>query len=42
MGKLKDELGGSQLIGTIVLQKNQYVNLIMNRGDDNFFFKLIV
>ena len=38
VGKLKDELGGAQLMGTIVLQKKQYVNLIMNRGSDNIFF----
>ena len=42
VGKLKNELGASQLMGTIVLQKKQYVNLIMNKGSDNNFFKLIV
>ena len=38
VGKLKNELGSAQLMGTIVLKKKQYVNLIMNKGDDNKYF----
>ncbi len=38
VGKLKNELGSGQLMSTIVLQKKQYVNLVMNKGNDNKYF----